>query len=416
FALGSVARGLFAGARAGAIGLGRAIVWIVRLPVVAVRATSIGLYKAARVTAIGGGVATRKTGIGAYHAIRWTAVALFKVVSLPFLGVAYVIRGLALALYFVVRHVALVPYHAVRLLVLGIVAAARGVATAMTTIARGVGAAAVGTAHVTGRAARGVTAPATPMMAVAFAFGGYLLLAVTNATAAAAGAAAVDTALLSVPVMFLWLLASVGVYIACRIGKPGELSLAVVGLQAVGAVSFAANCIVLGLGAGWTLPAAILAAVLAVRAVWVLARATADGIRVPPRSKTRQRYHRQASLGVAFVLAAQFVLFRVWALLAPGIDGSTDRVLSGLLPQLVVLGAGAWLAWCVSRGLHLRLVERILGLSAVAVMVLCLAVSFAAFGAGEPYNADSLTLGVFLFALVGGLTVVLRARLADEEG
>ncbi len=81
-----------------------------------------------------------------------------------------------------------------------------------------------------------------------------------------------------------------------------------------------------------------------------------------------------------------------------------------------MLGTGAWLAWSVSRGRHLRLVERLLGLAAVTVMVLCLAVSFAAFGSGEAYNADSLTLGVFLFALVGGLTFVLRARLADEEG
>ena len=115
------------------------------------------------------------------------------------------------------------------------------------------------------------------------------------------------------------------------------------------------------------------------------------------------------------MLAAQFVLFQVWNWLAPTIDGSASTVLSGLLPQLLVLGAGAWLAWSVSRGRHLRLVERVLGLAALAVMVLCLAVSFAAFGAGETYNADSLTLGVFLFALVGGLTVVLRARLADEE-
>ena len=60
--------------------------------------------------------------------------------------------------------------------------------------------------------------------------------------------------------------------------------------------------------------------------------------------------------------------------------------------------------------------ERVLGVAALTAMVLCLAVSFAAFGAGELYNADSLTLGVFLFALVGGLTFVLRARLADEEG
>jgi hypothetical protein len=173
---------------------------------------------------------------------------------------------------------------------------------------------------------------------------------------------------------------------------------------------------VLGTGAGWTLPAAVLAAVLAVRAAWVVARATAGGVRMRARSENRQRYHRQASLGVAFVLAAQFVLFQVWFWLAPATEGSTAPVLSGLLPQLLVLGTGAWLAWSVGRGRHLRLVERILGLTALAVMVLCLAVSFAAFGAGEAYNADSLTLGVFLFALVGGLTFVLRARLADEEG
>ncbi|MHC5051714.1 MAG: hypothetical protein ACYTGK_14000, partial [Planctomycetota bacterium] len=233
--------------------------------------------------------------------------------------------------------------------------------------------------------------------------------------AAATGAAFVDTALLGIPVMILWLLASVGVYIMCRVHKPGEMTLAIVGLQAVGCVWFAVNCAVLGTAAGWVLPVAVLAAFLAVRAAWIVARATADAIRIPARSETRLRYHRQASLGVAFVLAAQFVLFQVWNWLAPTIDGSASTVLSGLLPQLLVLGAGAWLAWSVSRGRHLRLVERVLGLAALAAMVLCLAVSFAAFGAGETYNADSLTLGVFLFALVGGLTVVLRARLADEE-
>jgi hypothetical protein len=160
----------------------------------------------------------------------------------------------------------------------------------------------------------------------------------------------------------------------------------------------------------------VLAAVLGVRAAWVVARVTAENIKVPARSETRQRYHRHASLGVAFVLAAQFVLFQVWFWLAPTTGGPGNPVMAGLLPQLLVLGAGAWLAWSVRHGRHLRLVERVMGIAALTVMVLCMAVSFAAFGAGEAYNADSLTLGVFLFALVGGLTVVLRARLADEEG
>ncbi len=96
------------------------------------------------------------------------------------------------------------------------------------------------------------------------------------------------------------------------------------------------------------LPVAVLAAVLAVRAVWVVARATANNIKVPARSETRLRYHRHASLGVAFVLAAQFVLFQVWHWLAPAMDGPSNPVMFGLLPQLLVLGAGAWLAWSVS--------------------------------------------------------------------
>ncbi len=40
----------------------------------------------------------------------------------------------------------------------------------------------------------------------------------------------------------LWLLGSAAVYIACRISKPSELGLAVVGLQAVGCVTFAVHC------------------------------------------------------------------------------------------------------------------------------------------------------------------------------
>jgi hypothetical protein len=358
-------------------------------------------------------------GRGLFRAVAFSVSLLFRGILALGRGVlatlVAIARGVAATALFtgrIVLRVALVPFLLGRIL---LVAAARGAgmigrlalgtgrvaatgfvelggdAVALSRFcARGIarGGRAVGAAVATKHPAYGAVAPVATLGLLAVAEGTYG----TGFPFATIGllllASFVPLALLPRPtgafgVLLAWLLAVVAVWRAERLGASTAV---------------------------WFDALVYLCALAAVRSTYVAIRAFFRETPVEGRHEQQERAHRRASRAIALVLAVQCVAYAVWA----GVEGRplADAPFFGLL---FLLGGGMVLAWVVRCGRCVRTAELSLSLATLAALVGTIATQLAALGAGQVFNAASLSMGVLLLVLASALTVVVHTRLTDLE-
>jgi hypothetical protein len=152
-----------------------------------------------------------------------------------------------------------------------------------------------------------------------------------------------------------------------------------------------------------------LAALAAVRAAYVTARAFVRDVPTVPRTPDQERAHLRASRAIAVVLAAQCVAFGFWS-------AAQGRLLEApLFGELLLVGAGMALAWVVRSGHYVRTAQVVLTLSALGALVGALAAQFNAFAVGRLVTAASLGAGMLLMLVASALVIVVHTRLIDSE-
>ncbi|HEX5136060.1 MAG TPA: hypothetical protein VFY93_03750 [Planctomycetota bacterium] len=426
-----LARGLWMFAK----GIVRASMFILRIPFVVLRLAARGAAGAGRGLAFGVVAVTVPVAALAWGLVRSVAAGIAAVVrgiatavaflgrlagrgiAALLLGILATLKGLAIGVFVCVRATAralvwtiLLPFRALAIVA---VAAARGTrrlgilfADAVRTVAAGIVALVRGMAAVIGLAIRSIRHAAAaigdvvgtrepqrasflPLLGLA-TLGGLEMLGTAGFPFATVGllllAAFASLALLARPIPMGGVLLAWGLAVACgwRAERVGPSSPA------------------------WVDALVYLVALAALRSAYVAARAFINDAPVTPRDPNQQRAHGRASGAIGLVLAAQCIAFTLWSAKS-GIESAA------LFGELLLVGAGAALAWVVRTGQYMRTAQGVLTLGALGSIVLLIAAQLGAFAKGEVFTAASIGAGLLLALVTGALTVVVHTRLLDAE-
>jgi len=402
-------------------GLGRAFVFILRIPFVVLRRVALGAGAVAvPALALGWGL-VRYFAAGVAAVLRGIAIALAflgrlagrGVVAL-FVGILVSIRSLALGIFACVRAlarailwVALLPFRAGRLLAIGLFRVARLVAEAVGTVAMGLVALVRGVLAVLGLGARAVGRAARSVGTV---------LATTQPQYAAC-----------LPLAVLAVLCSL------ELAGPGAFPFATLGLLLLGMFTALAllprptGMIALLLSWGlavaaiwraeayslatpiWVDALVYLTALAALRSAYVAARTFVRETPVARRDVAQERAHRRASRAIGIVILVQCAAFAFWSANGGTILGAP------LFGELLLVGAGLALAWVVRSGYYVRTAQAVLTLATLAALVGVIATQLKAFAVGQLYTTVSIGAMVLMLLVTAALTVVVHTRLIEES-
>ncbi len=414
--------------------IARAAMFILRIPFVALRLLGRGAAGAARGLAFGAAAVAIPVAALAFGAVRALAAGISAVVrgiatavaflarlagrgiAALFVGIFVTLRSLAVGIFVCLRAtvlalvwILLLPFRAARIVA---VAAARGIrglvilfADAVRNVAAGLVALACGAVALVRLAGRTALRPLRALGAVL----------VTREPQRAAFLPLVALALLGGAEMFTpgFPFATIGLLLLAAFSSLALLSRPVTMGAALLAWAVAVACgwraeRVADESPIWIDALMYLASLAALRSAYVAVRAFATDAALAPRTPEQELAHRRASRAIGIVLVAQCVAFAAWSI-ASDVDASL------IFGELLLVGAGAALAWVVRTGQYVRAAQAVLTAGAFAAIVVMIAAQFSAFGAGRLVTPASLGAGLLLALVTGALIVVVHARHIDTD-
>jgi hypothetical protein len=151
-----------------------------------------------------------------------------------------------------------------------------------------------------------------------------------------------------------------------------------------------------------------LASLAALRSAYVALRSFATDAALAPRAPEQERAHRRASRAIGVALAAQCLAFALWSLGS----GASGAVVFG---ELLLVGAGAALAWVVRSGQYVRTAQAVLTAGAFGAIVVAIAAQLSAFAIGQAFTAASVGALLMLALVTTALVVIVHTRQIDSD-